>query len=948
MEIPLAIGTYNYTVSNSIGFFTDTPGGTVQQTAAGQTVTTNYLGKFTITKYLNMENGNVLNSSSGLSSAQTVFPVYGVFDNFTHVFLVAGYSTSTIYEVSPVNYTIVGEIHLPDAPLAVTVNPANGQFYVANSSALLKYSPGGTLLDTHILTSTPSSLIYDPGNSQVLVSGSDGGVLAFNSSDLAVVASLPSISQFDLQGFAYNYALGQMEIVDNSASAGRVVFLNSNDSIATEMQVPGTILSLVYDSSLNISLITSIPANTPWAYIISGNSVTKVSGSANAYGLGINYGTGMGVATNMQNSSVMLFNLTTGNVVYVINTGGTPLMPLTLPGSAGMLVIDPNNDALDIIPLSYGVRNVVFNEQGISPLQKWGVTVDSYTISSTSHSILYFESSGNYTYTPSQVPGYSVQQGTFTVSGKAVSIDVQYNRTYDVMFHEAGLNPGTLWGATLNGETMSSASSSNITFLETNGTYSFNITGVQNYAVTPQNGLISISGSAIVIDLNFSMTSYIVNFTSTGLPSNDHWNLMLNGIQHPVDGLNYSFIATPGTYSYSIRPIAGYYPQISSGSFSVSTSNVTIDVAWEPYLYKVNFTQDMLPNGTIWTVDLGNNSTLSSNGTSGTAYLPNGTYSYSFSSSNSSWKGFHGFMSVQGNAISVPLNFTEIIYSVSFVGSGLPAGTDWTVSINSLTQGTIYSNVTFRLPNGTYTYSAVPGNNSYSSLSGLLVVNGSSATKLINFYLRDANVTFHETGLPAGAQWGVGIPAMGDYNSTGSNLTLSLPFGVYSYVPLAVPGYTASNVSIMFSLGIGFQNVTLDVNYTKLPAPSKQLYNVTIMEVGLPEYLNWAATYNDTIIPAYPGGVFQFSLANGTYNFTFMALNHLGQELPGAFTATLHVNGTSHDLLVLFYGPYVWMIFDFPYFGNGHADHHDHDNQNNGQHFHDNVAETARMSKKTF
>ena len=942
ISVSLPVGSYSYKVTNSIGYFTARPAGILSLTGNGQVVTTKFLGKFAVSSYLNLENGKLVKSSSSLSTSQSVFPLFGTFDNYSQLFLVAGYSSSTIYEISPVNYTVMGQLIVPGSPLALSVNPSNGLIYAINNTAVLKYSPSGYLLGSTGLASTPTTLSYDPANGQVLVAGSNGGIFAFNGSSLAMVNDLTAISDFDTQGFAYNSVLGQMQMIDNSGSNGYVVSINGSDGITGEVKIPGTILSLVYDASNNVSIVTSISGNYPYAYIISGSNVTRVSGSANAFGLGIDMGTGMGLATNTQNSTVMLFNISSASVVYTVSTGGTPVMPLTVPGSSGMLVIDPTYDSLDLIPLEFTVRSVEFMESGISPMAQWGVTLNGYTETTVSNSIFFFEPMGNYTYDPLPVAGYNTEKnGTFTVSNAGSSVMVQYNKTFSVRFLESGLGSTMNWSLTFNGNTEAGAANSPLTFTAVNGSYTFSIKSEKGYAVTPQNGSIRVSGSNVTIGLNFSMKSYTVDFVSSGLPASSAWEISINGVQHAVIGDNYSYISTPGNYDYSIQPIPGYYPQVGSGSFSVNNENVSLTIKWQPFLYRVNFNESLLPPGTQWYVNISNGLVLHSVSSNISAYLQNGTYEYVFASANSTWKGYHGVLEVNGSSLWASANFTEVLYNVMFTETGLPTGTDWTVSAGSDVHGSTLSGLVFSLPNGTYLYSAISANTSFQPVTGVMVINGSPLSENVTFSMKVANITFRESGLPSGLQWGVYISGNGYFNTTQSNLTLTLPYGSYSYLPAEVQGFNSTNISSTFSLGSSTGNNTINVTYTPIPQVGK-LYNITVMEVGLPEGLGWSVAYNGTIIPAFPDGAFNFQLANGSYNFTFMSINHNGKVMPGSITVPLQVNGTAQDLLVLFYGSYVWMVFDFPLIGSGHSDHNIHQNHDHKDHQnHDNIASEA-------
>ncbi len=947
----LPSGTYNYSVSNNLQYFTVSPIGELNLKTNGQYVSISYLGKFTVSQYLNLENGKLLSSPMELSSNQTVFPVYGVFDNYSKLFLVAGYSSSTVYEINPVDYSIYGQISVPGSPLAIALNQHNGNIYVINTTALLKLSPTGTFLDSVSLTSTPSTLAFDPANGQVLVASTNGGVMAFNASSLSPVAALSSVSVFDIQGFAYNSATGQMEMLDNSGLNSYIDFLSAEDSVTSSVEIPGIALSLVYDPSTNVSVfststINSNSGNAQYAFTLSGSTLTRVSGSENAFGLGIDLQTGMGIATNTQNSTVMLMNLTTDSVVYSVYTGGSPFMPLTIPGSSGMLVIDPSLDAGYVIPLRYSVRTVNFVETGLSGSTSWGLSVNGYTAVSSTNRLLLYEILGNYTYYPIHVPGYTnVPSGHFSVSAGSNIVNVQYNKTFMVQFNESGLPSGQPWSITFNGTKDTSSAGVPVSFFATNGTYSFKVSKIYGYAVSPQNGTLKVEGSEVTVNLNFSMKSYLVNFKTSGLPATSVWNLTIGGIQHTVHGNEYSYVATPGNYTYSIQPVAGYYPVNSSGSFSVNADNITVNIMWKPFLYRTEFTQNILPNGTTWFVNLSNGVSLSSMGPNASAYLQNGSYEYTFTSMNTSWKGYYGNVIVNGNPTVLSLNFTEVIYKVVFSENGLSKGTDWMVSLNNETTGSIDHNLSLQLPNGTYYYVASSLNTSYKTVSGSIEVNGTSLLENLLFVIKDANVTFYETGLPNGTQWGVDILQHSFYNTTGNKLTISLPYGSYSFIPVTIPGFNSTDISRVFSLGSS-GNTTIAVSYTPIH-PVQKLYNITVMEVGLPEGLDWSAAYNGTVAPAYPGGVFNFQLQNGSYNITFLAINHDGKEMPGSLNATLKVNGTAQDILVVFYGTNVWLVLDFQL----HQPAHDYDHHNGNQHHnheHRKTAEAIRANMKFF
>lgn len=63
-------------------------------------------------------------------------------------------------------------------------------------------------------------------------------------------------------------------------------------------------------------------------------------------------------------------------------------------------------------------------------------------------------------------------------------------------------------------------------------------------------------------------------------------------------------------------------------------------------------------------------------------------------------------------------------YSVTFVESGLPPGTTWSVTLNGVTKSSTSNSITFILPEGTYSYSVItPSGYSIYISSGIINVN---------------------------------------------------------------------------------------------------------------------------------------------------------------------------------------------------------------------------------
>jgi len=151
------------------------------------------------------------------------------------------------------------------------------------------------------------------------------------------------------------------------------------------------------------------------------------------------------------------------------------------------------------------------------------------------------------------------------------------------------------------------------------------------------------------------------------------------------------------------------------------------------------------------------------------------------------------------------------------------------------------------------------------------------------------NVTFTETGLPAGTNWSVHVAYVGcgcdgvrkTVTSNTPSITIPVTNGTYNYNILKVPGYFV-NVSA---------HGTFNVSATDIPSVSVVFYPVVpflaeFTEIGLPNGTLWTVTVTgnghgqeraieDQTASSY-GTSLNFSLPNGTYHFTVA-------KVPGSF-----------------------------------------------------------------
>ena len=234
--------------------------------------------------------------------------------------------------------------------------------------------------------------------------------------------------------------------------------------------------------------------------------------------------------------------------------------------------------------------------------------------------------------------------------------------------------------------------------------------------------------------------------------------------------------------------------------------------------YSVNFRETGLPEGTQWSVSV-QGSTEYSNNSSINFLEPNGTYLFIMGADNNYRPLPSNFsVNVQGHNVSLVVVWVPVLYPVTFVETGLPAGTFWNVSLGNETNISSNSTIVFKVTNGTYNYNIPNINDIASSPSnGSISINGEQAKIFVTF-TASINFTFFENGLPAGAKWSVYIN--GSYhNSTFSLISVTLPNGTYSYVVSLPSGYYASSLH---------GKVNYSNNLIYIAASSFLLYEVTV------------------------------------------------------------------------------------------------------------------------
>lgn len=151
-----------------------------------------------------------------------------------------------------------------------------------------------------------------------------------------------------------------------------------------------------------------------------------------------------------------------------------------------------------------------------------------------------------------------------------------------------------------------------------------------------------------------------------------------------------------------------------------------------------------------------------------------------------------------------PLMTPWIGATITFVESGLPSGSSWTVTFDGVVETAAAGDpVAFAQVNGAYTpysYSVTDSLKNYttSAPTGSGTEAGANQVITVPFTALASTVlyalTFNETGLPAGLSWSVTLNGT-KLTTTGTSITFHEPNGAYAYTIGLPTGYSANPAS---------------------------------------------------------------------------------------------------------------------------------------------------------
>ncbi|HEV2519408.1 MAG TPA: hypothetical protein VGX00_02140 [Thermoplasmata archaeon] len=310
------------------------------------------------------------------------------------------------------------------------------------------------------------------------------------------------------------------------------------------------------------------------------------------------------------------------------------------------------------------------------------------------------------------------------------------------------------------------------------------------------------NGSSLTQCVNVTVTSppperFPVTFSETGLPPGTLWLVTVRnvtgGTQNSSTLTTIGFRESNGTYTFSVQPAGGAYPNVTSGTVSIRGSPASVSVLFTTAVYRVAFVETGLRAGTTWAASLQSNQNRSTTSTIGFE-VPNGSYSWSVGGVVGYQGQGSGSLTVDGANVTIRLAFFQTNYAVAFNEKGLPNGSLWTVSVDGAALSSTHTAIDFTEPNGTHAWSVRPIPGFTTGWQGAVVVAGAGTGVGIDFASVTYGLTFEAAGLTAGASWEVTVGGV-TKSSTAGTLVFDEPNGTYSFWIQGPAGLVASTSS---------------------------------------------------------------------------------------------------------------------------------------------------------
>ena len=621
-------------------------------------------------------------------------------DPNTNQLFVTNYGANSVSVVNTSNHSVAATIGVGSNPVGVAYDSLNHTVFVANEkgASISVIDPVNHTLLRGISTGSqnpfPNYLAYDSGTNEIFASNDQNAVLIVGASNYSffnyvIVGNIST-------GVAYDPTHGNIFVTmyddatvwvisDATDKVTAILHVGNNPGVPTVDTVAGKLFVPNYSSD-NVTVFSLATLKV----------LKNLHESSNPIAAAADPTTGQAVIVNAGSANATVLNEGSYAVTQTVPVGGFPYAAAIDTASGVAYTANFASNNVSYFPVGAAPPpeySVVFNETGLPGSTPWSVALNGSSQTSSSSSIAFSEPNGGYTYTVGAVSGYSIQPrtGSVQVNGGNVYLSIRFLQLgpslFTVDFVESGLPSGRTWSVSLNGASLSSATTS-IGYQEPNGTYVYHVANLSSYTASPSVGSLVVMGGDRTIDVTYTLNSSLpvnhnVTFSEIGLPAASMWVVHLGQLVKNATTGAIIFQVPNGQYPWYLVTVASYAPSQWSGLVVVNDSDVTVPLTFVE-VSLLSFDAGQLPPGTNWSATLSSTTTTiillgasaaptsvtkwSEGGTQVTFRVANGTFNYHFSAPG--YSATSGQVTVNGppaGPISVP--FTAISASNSPWGS---------------------------------------------------------------------------------------------------------------------------------------------------------------------------------------------------------------------------------------------------------------------------------------
>lgn len=398
-----------------------------------------------------------------------------------------------------------------------------------------------------------------------------------------------------------------------------IEYTNSN-GIVNFIGQPGDSYSISVNtpSGLESSIARSVSATDYNTTPISLNLTTGYI-SFDESGLpGISWTVNFNGQSKSSTASSITFSASYGDYSYSISTSqGFAISPQS--GSISLSKIQQQQN----VSISLATSDLVQGTAYMNGLPDPGASlkVVNYSTSNPTDSYITANSNGQYQFHVAPLTEYLL-----TGTGRKIGGDLIYPADYEggiynlyftnLTFKETGILGSNSWTVALSGlvtpaniqSYTTSTSGSTVTIpVVGNETYGYEITPPNDYVPNPRSSNVNVGETTTQVNISFTAhTTYSVTFSSN-LASGDYWMVYLAGEGKSSTSPSVTYSGIPdGSYSWSAsKSYEGTYPRghymvpnPSSGTVTVSGSNVNVQLTYYPQNSVSGNTPILMANGT--------------------------------------------------------------------------------------------------------------------------------------------------------------------------------------------------------------------------------------------------------------------------------------------------------------------------------------------------------------